>query len=384
MRRRLGALAIGLAVALVLGPGTPVRGQEGEAAAKTFPPDQIEQLVAPIALYPDDLVSQILMASTYPLEVVEAARWVQANKDLKGDPLAKALEAKSWDPSVKSLVNVPDVLDMMDKKLDWTQGLGDAFLAQQKDVMDAIQRLRKKAMDEGNLKPSQEQNVTTEGENIVIVSTDPKVIYVPIYNPTIIYGTWPYPAYPPYYYYPPYYRPTPAPYAFAAGVALGVAWGYAWGNCNWGHYNVNVNVNRNYNYNTNINRTSYNRSVNANGTWQHDATHRRGVGYADTRTAQQYNRGASPNAASREAYRGRTGSGATPSTRPAGQQPARQPSASQRQSGAFNNYEKGSNVRQQSERGASSRQSYSQHSSGGGSRGGGSRGGGSRGGGGRR
>jgi len=381
MRRRIGVFAIGLAVVLVLGPGTPVRGQEGEAAAKTFPPEQIEQLVAPIALYPDDLVSQILMASTYPLEIVQAARWVESNKSTKGDALANALKGKPWDASVKSLVNFPDVLDMMNKKLDWTQDLGNAFLGQQKDVMTAIQALRKKAMDEGNLKASKEQNVTSEGDTIVIVSTDPDVIYVPVYNPTVVYGTWPYPSYPPYYYYPPYYRPTPTPYAFAAGIAIGAAWGYAWGNCNWGHCDVDVDIDRNINRNKSIDRNWYKNNMNmknGRGTWQHDAAHRRGVGYADQHTAQKYNRGRSPTAASREAYRGRAqagSGGARPAT-----QPTRKPSASQRQSGAFNNYERGSNVRQQSARGQASRQSYSSRSRSGGASRGGSRGGGSRGG----
>lgn len=382
MRSRLASLAVGLVVVLVPGPA---HGQEGEGQ-KTFTPEQIEQLVAPIALYPDDLVSQILMASTYPLEVVEAARWVNSNKTLKGDSLANALKSKPWDPSVKSLVNFPDVIDMMDKKLDWMQGLGNAFLAQKKDVMDAIQRLRKKAMDEGNLKPSKEQNVTTEGETIVIVSTDPEVIYVPVYNPTIVYGTWPYPAYPPYYYYPPAYRPVATPYAFGAGIAIGAAWGYAWGSCNWGHCDVDIDIDRNINRNRNIDRNWYKNETTGltegRGTWQHDTAHRRGVGYADTRTAQRYNRGASPNAASREAYRGRSSDlsrGASPAardtSRSAGQRPhARQPAQPTRQSGAFHSYDRGSSVRQQSARGQASRQSYSSR---GGSRGG-ARGGGGR------
>jgi hypothetical protein len=377
MKRTYAAVAIGLALAL----GSPVRGQEGEAK-RTFPPEQIEQLVAPIALYPDELVSQILMASTYPLEVVQAKRWVDANKNLKGDALASALKTKPWDASVKSLVNFPDVLAMMDGKLDWTQSLGDAFLAQKDDVMNAIQALRKKAMDAGNLKDSKEQNVTTEGDTIVIVPTDPDVIYVPVYNPTIIYGTWPYPAYPPYYYYPPYWRPVPTPYAFGAGVALGLAWGYAWGSCNWGHHDVDIDIDRNINRNRNIDRNWYRNNMNmkdGRGTWQHDVNHRRGVGYADRATAQRYNRGRSPSAASREAYRGRAQPGATPST-----QPRRDQNAARKQAGAFGGYERGSDVRRESARGAQSRQSYQTHSRSA-SRGysGGSRGG-ARGGGGRR
>jgi len=166
---------------------------------KTFKQEELDQLLAPIALYPDSLVAQILMASTYPLEVVEAARWAKANQDLKGDSLTSALEKEDWDPSVKSLVNFPQVLGMMNEKLDWTQKLGDAFLAQQKDVMDTVQKLRQKAQAQGNLKSSEEQKVVVEKETktIIIESANPQVVYVPTYNPTVVYGVWPYPAYPP-------------------------------------------------------------------------------------------------------------------------------------------------------------------------------------------
>jgi hypothetical protein len=154
-------------------------------------PEEIEQLVAPIALYPDSLVSQILMASTYPLEVVQANRWLRANKTLKGDALTKALEAQNWDPSIKSLVNFPQVLAMMSEKLDLTQRLGDAFLAQQKDVMDAIQRLRARAQAQGNLQTTKEQTVIVEQPEaqttvIKIEPADPQVVYVPSYNPTVV------------------------------------------------------------------------------------------------------------------------------------------------------------------------------------------------------
>ena len=196
----------------------PVR-LNAQSNGTTFKPEELEQLVAPIALYPDSLVSQILMASTYPLEVVQADRWAKANKTLKGDALTKALEAQSWDPSVKSLVNFPQVLAAMSEKLDVTLKLGDAFLAQQKDVLNAIQRLRARAQAQGNLKTTKEQTViveppatpTTVVEQpaaqqttvIRIEPTDPQVVYVPTYNPTVVYGAWPYPAYPPYSY--PYY-----------------------------------------------------------------------------------------------------------------------------------------------------------------------------------
>src|SRR5262249_16825033 len=151
----------------------------------------------------------------------------------KGDALTKALEKQSWDPSVKSLVNFPQVLAMMSEKLDWTQKLGDAFLADQKKVLGTIQDLRAKAYASGNLKTTTEQKVIVEEKIIKIEPASPQVVYVPVYNPTVVYGTWWYPGYPPYYYYPPGYVTTRSAFAFASGVALGAAWGYAWGSSNW-------------------------------------------------------------------------------------------------------------------------------------------------------
>ena len=166
---------------------------------KAFKQEELDQILAPIALYPDDLLSQVLMASTYPLEVVQAERWQKQNKSLKGDALAQALEKQDWDPSVKSLVNFPDVLTMMSEKLDWTQKLGDAFLEQEKGVMDTVQKLRQKADEAGNLKTTSEQKVIVEKETktIVIEPANPQTVYVPTYNPTVVYGAWWYPAYPP-------------------------------------------------------------------------------------------------------------------------------------------------------------------------------------------
>jgi len=171
---------------------------------------------------------------------------------VKGDALAKGLEAQPWDPSVKSLVNFPQVLAMMGEKLDWTQKLGDAFLAQQKDVMGTVQNLRAKAQASGNLKTTKEQVVKVEQETIIIEPASPQVIYVPAYNPTVVYGAWAYPAYPPYPVYPAGYVATTAAFSFMAGAAVGAAWGYAWGHSNWHGGEVNVNVNQN----TNINNTS--------------------------------------------------------------------------------------------------------------------------------
>jgi hypothetical protein len=377
-----------LAALLLLPGGVPAQSSE-EAPSKAFSKEQLDQLLAPIALYPDSLLTQILMASTYPLEVVKANNWVKQNKELKGDALTAALEKQEWDPSVKSLVNFPQVLQMMSDKLDWTQNLGDAFLAQQKDVLATVQTLRAKALEAGNLKTTKEQEVVVEKDPqvIIIQQADPQVVYVPAYNPTVVYGTWWYPAYPPYYVYP-------APYAGAAfftGVAVGVAWGYAWGHCNWHGGDVNINVNRNTNVNPNIDRGKYaqqqkgrgNLDSSGQGKWQHDASHRQGVAYRDSATAKQYGQGtARQTPASREARgygdrggaSGQAGSldrGAKGGTgRPGG-------AAGGGSESAFSGTGSGGRDRAASNRGKTSR-------AGGGGMGGGSRGGGRGGGGGRR
>jgi hypothetical protein len=211
------------------------------------------------------------------------------------------MEKLTWDPSVKSLTALPQVVQMMNEKLDWTQKLGDAFLAQQKEVMATVQSLRAKAEASGNLKSTEQQTVKTEKqgtETIYIVEpAQPEVIHVPTYDPTVVYGSWPYPSYPPYYYYPPGYA-YGAGLAFATGVVVGAA---IWGNCNWGGGNVNVNVNRYNNFNkTNIN----------NGNWNHNVDHRKGVSYRDQNVSQKYNRGASAqNVNAREDFRGRADTG---------------------------------------------------------------------------
>ena len=191
-----------------------------QAQVATFKKEEIEQLVAPIALYPDALIAQILMAATYPLEVVQAARWSKANPKVKGKALEDAMQKQPWDASVKSLTAFPQVLEMMSEKLDFMQKLGDAFIAQQKDVLDTIQRLRARADQTGNLKSGKELTVSKAQESgqtvIKIEPADPQVLYVPTYDPTVVYGAWPYPAYPPYYYYPP-------GYGYAAGAAFWVS-----------------------------------------------------------------------------------------------------------------------------------------------------------------
>jgi hypothetical protein len=239
--------------------------------------EELDQLLAPIALYPDDLLTNVLVASTYPLEVVQAARWKKegANAKLKGDALAKALEAKDWDPSVKSLVQFPDVLQQMSDKLDWTQKLGDAFLAQQDEVMNQIQFLRQKADAAGNLKSNKEQKVSKEtGSNsepiYVIEPASPDVVYVPAYQPAVVYGDWWYDDYPPYYWsYPG------ASYVngffWGAGVAIaGSIWG--WGRWDWHDHNIDIDVNKWNNINVNRDKITSNK-------WEHNPAHRGNVPY---------------------------------------------------------------------------------------------------------
>jgi hypothetical protein len=268
-----------LSVALALLPVGAVSAQDQPESPPTqqqlLDAGRLDQLVAPIALYPDALLAQVLMASTYPLEVVQADRWAKSNKKLEGDKLTEALSKQDWDASVKQLVSTPTVLDMMNTQLDWTQQLGDAVLAQQADVMDAIQRLRTKAQANGKLETAKEQKVEVtqqaDKQVIVIEPTSPETVYVPYYDPAVVYGTWPYPEYPAYYF-------PPAPwYGVGGALARGIAWGAGfaigheiWDNFDWGRGNINVDIDRN----VNINRGDVNFSK-----WEHNSYHRRGVNY---------------------------------------------------------------------------------------------------------
>jgi len=307
--------------------------------------EQIEALVAPIALYPDALLAQILMASSYPLEVVKAARWVKDNPKLTGSALESAMQQQPWDPSVKALTAVPQVLTMMNDRLDWTQQLGDAFLGQQEDVMVAVQVLRARAKAAGTLTTTAQQKVTTTTTGattvIVIESVQPSVVYVPVYNPTVIYGAWPYAAYPPVYWYPPGYVAGRV-IAFGVGVAVGAA---IWGDCDWGHHDVTINVNH---YNQ-FNRTTIN-----NNHWQHNNAHRGAVPYSNAAAANRYGRGTLPNAAQRDVYRGKA---ATQPVRPAASGtggPATKPGGLGQQPRAYDGIGNGPQVRQQSARGGQS------------------------------
>ena len=359
-----------------------VAQQEGEASGEKLSKEELAQLLAPIALYPDELVTQILMASTYPLEIVQADRWAKSHKQSAGDALAKELEKETWDPSVKSLVNFPVVLAKMSEKLDLTTKIGDAFLSQQKDVLDTVQELRKKAYEAGNLKTTKEQKVVVEKEVIVIQPANPEVVYVPSYSPTVVYGTWMYPAYPPYYYYPP---PPPAypAYHFAAGVAVGVAWGYAWGNANWHGGDVTINHNQNANINRNIDRSKYqNRNSTGRGNWQHDSSHRKGVAYKDGATAKRFGQSPAQSMAGRRearGYGGDMGARSAAGTMNRGGAGADRTTLGERggRDSAFSGSGSGRQERTASARGQASRQSSS-FGSGGASRGGGGFGGGGR------
>jgi Protein of unknown function (DUF3300) len=309
--RRLALCAVPLVLVWNIA-AAPARAQDAAAPApaqsqsqnqQSFSQAQIAQLVAPIALYPDPLLTQILMASTYPLEVVEAARWSRDNPSVTGQALENAMQDQSWDPSVKALTTVPQTLEMMSNKLAWTEELGDAFLAQQQDVLAAVQTLRAEAQAAGNLKSTPQQVVTTEPAPagvaapsgrppIVIEPVNPGVYYVPIYNPAVVYGAWGYPDYPPFYWSPPGFIASNI-VSFSAGVAVGAA---IWGGCNWWNHNVIINVNRYNIFNhTNINIT--------NNVWEHNPAHRGNVPYRNAALAERF--GQSNEAAARETLRDR-------------------------------------------------------------------------------
>lgn len=338
---------------------------QDQTAAQKFGQEELDQMLAPIALYPDSLLAQILMAATYPLEVVQADRWAKANKNLKGDQLNDALDQKGWDPSVKALVPFPQVLSMMSEKLEWTQTVGDAFLDQQDEVMDTVQELRTKAQDAGNLRDTAEERVIAEGEVIEIEPANPEVIYVPVYDPAVIYGPWWYPAFPPFFFLPPpgVVIGFHGGIGFGIGVGVGRAWGHGWGHWDWRNHYLNVNVNRNININRNMNINRTNIQMTR---WQHDVSHRKGVAYRNEATRERYGqlaRGAENRRDFRgfgQEIRGRQAPGATRQ----GVVQRRETGGLDRQSldrsrdrSAFGGMDRGSDVRRQSDRGRQSRQS---------------------------
>jgi len=274
-------------------PAAPAEGS-GEKAAPKLSPDQLDALVAPIALYPDPLLSQALMASTYPLEIIQAQQWVAKNKSLKGDALEKAVQAQPWEPAVQATAMIPDLLKRLAEDITWTTNLGNAFLAQQQDVMDAVQRLRTKAKDGGKLESNDKMKVETKVvESKTVVEIQPastQVVYVPAYNPTVVWG-------PPVYAYPPVYYPPPPPpgamlFTFGMGMAMGAAMhgGYCCG-CSWGRGNAVV-INNNNNFVNHRNVSNNVRPAGRSSGWQHSPQHRGGTPYGDRNTAARYGGGA--------------------------------------------------------------------------------------------
>lgn len=286
--------------------------QDGEGA---FRPEELDQILAPVALYPDALLSKVLMAATYPSEIEEASRFAYDNSGLDGRTLADLATGEDWDPAVKGLLEFPDILGMLDDRLDWTRDMGDAFLAQQRDVMDSVQRLRANAWNAGTLVSTKEQSVRTQSGNatdfipidpvtynpvtfdpIVIEPVDMEWLYAPVYDPDTVYGDWWWPDYPPYYYYPPAWNPGTG-IGFWAGVAVGKNW--EWSGWNWNRREVTVDVGRFNGWAQNhyadpgrVQRPASGGSQN----WRHDSSRRTDDPYRDRATAQRYGQG--------ERYRG--------------------------------------------------------------------------------
>jgi len=311
--------------------------------APQFTPAQLDQILAPIALYPDPLLAQILMAATYPLEVVQAEGWLQDpnNAALKGDQLTAALEQKPWDPSVKSIVPFPQILRMLDGNLDWTERLGEAFLANQSATMDSVQRLRQRAQAAGKLQSTPQETVATQGQFITIEPPSPQIVYIPVYDPAVVYGPWPYPAFWPYYF-PGFFDGViigDLGFGWFGVSIIGPLWG--WDHWDWGRHRIDIDRDRF----TALNR---NRAPVGGNIWHHDQSHRSGVPYRDPATRGRFPDGL----ASPEVQRGLRGY-------PSGGQ-------SRAASPAFESYGRGEDVRAQAERGHSSRMSMPSFSSSGG------------------
>ena len=258
-----------------------------EQGRRAFAQQELDQMLAPIALYPDALLSQILMAATYPGEVVEAARWSRVNPGLNGDRAVRAVERVDWDPAVKSLVAFPQILGMLDEKIGWTQDLGDAFLEQQAQVMDTVQYLRRKAYAAGNLQSSDQFRVDIRDSSFVIEFANPEIVYLPYYNPLVVFGTWWWTAYQPVYWapWPGYYARAGYARGYAWGPGIAVARGFFYCTPDWQRRNVTiVNVNNYYYRPANMNRPpDFARGVESarSAVWQHDTAHRREVQYRD-------------------------------------------------------------------------------------------------------
>ncbi len=277
--------------------GSPDQQDPGDQQAPKLPPQQLDSLVAPIALYPDSLLGQLLVATTYPLEVVELSQWLTQNRGLQGVELMDAAKQQNWDPSVQALVAFPDVIKKLTSDVRWTTDLGNAFLSQQGDVMDAVQRMRSKAQSAGKLQTTPQQVVREEQQEsrrvIEIQPADPEVVYVPTYDPSYIWGA---PAYP----YPALYYPSPYVTAGFLGFGAGIHWGGwfggygGWGGWGWGPswYNRTIIVNNNFFHRYRFNDYHSGGGWRGNGVWAHNPDHRLGVPYADRGIANRFNGGA--------------------------------------------------------------------------------------------
>ena len=255
------AFLVTLSLVLATAPGGFAYQTDESTAAPVQPsqqtPEQLQQLVAPIALYPDALVAQILAASTYPTEIVEADRWMQQNPDLKGQQLGDEVNKQSWDPSVKALTQFPSALANLDKNLSWTSSLGDAYVNQQQAVMDAVQVMRQRAQQAGNLNSTPQQKVTTQGPTIVIEPANPDIVYVPAYDPWLVYGS-PLAVWPGWYPVPGIFIGGPA-ISFGVGFGIGYFGGFGWGWHHWGFDWHNHAVTYNHNTYISHSRTFINR-----------------------------------------------------------------------------------------------------------------------------
>jgi|RhiMetdeSRZDD1v2_1073273.scaffolds.fasta_scaffold22045_4 hypothetical protein len=283
---------------------SPLWQSSTQGTATKIPPEQLDSLVAPIALYPDPLLAQTLAASTYPLEIIQLQQWLAKNPGLKDKALADAVAKQPWDPSVQAMAGLPEVVKRLADDVQWTADLGNAFLAQQSDVMDAVQRMRKKAMDKGTLKTTEQQKVETKvvetKQVIVVEQANPQVVYVPSYDPVVVWGPPVYP-YPPIYYPPWGYYAAGVAISFGVGMMMGAFWSGGWGwGCGWGGNDIDINRNNNFNRNTNIgnsgNRVNAlgdrggagNRGGAGGNKWQHNPQHRGGAPYRDRATADRF------------------------------------------------------------------------------------------------
>ena len=296
---RQWAFALVLVALALGGPPGRVLAQNTNDTAVVYSQEELDQLLAPVALYPDALLAQVLSAATYPLEVVQAARFVQRNPGLKGDALGRSVEAQGWEPSVASLAQFPSVLVMMNDKLDWTQQLGDAFLGNSESVMSAVQGLRAKAQAAGNLQSNGQQRIVVEERYIVIEPARPQVVFVPYYNPVVVYGAWWWPARPPWFWVPPpIYRPSTWGQAVATGVVWSVAVGITqsiWFDVrpSWRERQLTI-------INVRPGLPAY-----RPGAWVHNPAHRQGVAYRDIQTRDRFAPVSRPAVDKREPARGR-------------------------------------------------------------------------------